>query len=81
MEMWEHGNRAPRVEETVLKATEIQVERKRFNLMLRENLQGQFVRITEVGPRKNSIIIPVAGLGDFCATLAELQELAVAKVS
>ena len=56
------GTTSSPVTETTLKTASIQVERKRFNLVLKENALGRYVRITEVGPRKNSIIIPTSGV-------------------
>jgi hypothetical protein len=63
----------PYVPEDTLKTAEIQIERKHFLLMLKENARGRFVRIAEdVGGRNNSIIIPAAGLADFQKLLAEM---------
>lgn len=76
MEAWQSRLGTSRVEETTLKAVEMQVERKRFNVLLRENHQGQFVRITEVGPTKHSIIIPVCGLEELCRVLEGMRESA-----
>jgi hypothetical protein len=57
--------RAP-VQEDTLKTERIQVERKTFVLVLKENLRGRFLRITEdVGGRRDSIIVPATGLEDF----------------
>ena len=51
MNSWDNGIHTPRVEETTLKTAEIQVERKRFDVILKENPRGKFVRIIEVGPK------------------------------
>ncbi len=59
------GHRPP-VEEETLKSEKIQVERKTFILVLKENARGRFLRITEdVGGRRDSIIVPSTGLEDF----------------
>jgi hypothetical protein len=64
--------RAPLREDT-LKTLEIQIERKHFLLLLKENPRGRFLRISEdVGGRINSIIIPIDGLGDFQKLLGEM---------
>jgi hypothetical protein len=56
----------PPVEEETLKSEKIQVERKTFILVLKENARGRFLRITEdVGGRRDSIIVPSTGLVDF----------------
>lgn len=44
----------------------ISIERKIFFLDLKENERGRFLKITEdVGGRRDTIIIPAAGLKDF----------------
>ncbi len=61
----DRGHRPPVPEET-LKSEKIQVERKTFLLVLKENARGRFLRITEdVGGRRDSIIVPSTGLEDF----------------
>ena len=62
------------MEETTLKTAEIQVERKTFRLTLKENPLGRFVRVTEMGTRKNSIIIPATGVEGFCQVLGEMKQ-------
>ena len=63
----------PFVQEDTLKAGEIQIERKFFSFTLKENPRGRFLRITEeVGGKRQSIIIPATGLGDFQKLLAEM---------
>jgi hypothetical protein len=62
----------PAVNEDTLKALEMQIERKFFQLALKENTRGRFLRITEEGGRRNSIIIPASGLEDFRRTLGEM---------
>jgi hypothetical protein len=45
------------IRETTLKAVNLQVERKRFNVIFKENALGRFVSLTKVGPRKYRTII------------------------
>lgn len=66
------GSRPPSSEET-LKTDSIQIERKRFQLTLKQNARGRFLRITEdVNGRRDSIIIPATGLTDFKRLLDEM---------
>ena len=54
------------VGETYLLNQSIQVERKHITFELAENPRGRFLRITEeVAGRRNTIIIPLPGLGEF----------------
>ena len=73
------GNRSygappkPPVNEDTLKSDKIQIERKTFVFTLKENPRGRFLRITEeVGGKRQSIIIPATGLGDFQKLLADM---------
>jgi hypothetical protein len=51
----------------------VQIERKKFVLILKENPRGRFLRITEdVGGRRDSIIIPSTGLAEFQKLLDEM---------
>ena len=62
-----------RPQEDTLESHELQIERKHFLVMLKENSRGRFLRIVEdVGGRSNSIIIPAPGLPDFQKLLAEM---------
>lgn len=48
----------------------IRVERKQFFFDLKENASGRFIRITEdVFGRRDTIILPTSGLGDFLESL------------
>lgn len=48
----------------------IRVERKQFFFDLKENASGRFIRITEdVFGRRDTIIVPTSGLGDFLEAL------------
>lgn len=65
-------NRPPVAEET-LKTDKIQVERKTFVISLKENPRGRFLRITEdVGGRRDTIILPATGLGEFKRVVDEM---------
>lgn len=58
-----------------LKSEKIQVERKQFFFDLKENPRGRFLRITEdVKGRRDTIILPIAGLEDFRAVLDKMIE-------
>jgi hypothetical protein len=73
------GDRGPRppVQEDTLKSEKIQVERKTFVLVLKENARGRFLRITEdVGGRRDSIIVPSTGLEDFKRAVEEMVQAA-----
>lgn len=60
------GGPRPPSNETTLKADSVQIERKSFQLALKENPRGRFLRITEdVNGRRDTIIIPATGLDDF----------------
>lgn len=67
----------PSVPEDTLASKELQIERKHFRIMLKENVRGRFVRIAEdTGGRINSIIIPAEGLVAFQKLLDEMVEAA-----
>ena len=67
----------PPVNEETLKSAKIQIERKTFLLALKENPRGRFLRITEdVGGRRDTIIIPAPGLGEFSKLLEEMVQAA-----
>ena len=54
--------------DSLIGAKEICIESKRFQVQLRENERGQFVRITEEAHgRRNPIIVPTTGVDDFTA--------------
>jgi len=59
--------------DTILESRELQVERKHFFIELRENERGRFLRITEEAHgRRNTVIIPSTGLGEFESLLEEV---------
>jgi hypothetical protein len=67
----------PHIQEDTLKSEQVQVERKSFVFLLKENPRGRFLRIIEESGRvSNSIIIPCAGLREFQKLLAEMAEAA-----
>ena len=67
----------PQIHEDTLKSQEIQVERKFFTFLLKENPRGRFLRVIEDGGKySNSIIIPAAGLKEFQKLLAEMLKAA-----
>lgn len=69
------GQAAPRphVDERTLRVEKLQVERKFFQFVLKENARGRFLRITEdVSGRRDAIIVPATGLADFARVLDEI---------
>jgi len=55
------------MEETTLKTEQIQIERKTFIFILKENARGRFLRITEdVHGRRDNVIVPSTGV-DECS--------------
>jgi hypothetical protein len=67
----------PFIQEDTLKSEGLQVERKYFLMMLKENSRGRFLRIAEeTNGRSNSIIIPAPGLRDFQKLLEEMVNAA-----
>jgi hypothetical protein len=58
--------------DTQLRTSHLRIERKQVTFDLKENPQGTFLRITEeVCGRRNSIIIPTAGLEQFRDSINE----------
>jgi len=69
----------PFVQEDTIKSAELQVERKFITVTLKENPRGRFLRITEVvGPKRNTVIIPITGLEDFQRVINEMAQAAAA---
>ena len=59
--------------EILIDAKEFRIERKRFHVEFRENDRGKFLRITEEAHgRRNTIIVPGTGVGDFTAAIGEV---------
>jgi hypothetical protein len=73
------GNVGPRPAppEDILKTEKIQIERKSFVFVLKENPRGRFLRITEdVGGRRDTIIVPAPGLEEFKRIIDEMVRAA-----
>ena len=61
------------VTEETLRTEKIQIERKTFLFLLKENPRGRFLRITEdVAGRRDTIIVPAPGLEEFRRVLDEM---------
>ena len=59
--------------DSIIEAKEFQIERKRFHVEFRENDRGKFLRITEEAHgRRNTIIVPSTGVGDFTAAIGDV---------
>ena len=62
-----------RVPDELLHAKSLEIERKYFNLTLRENARGRFLRITEARANHHQcIVIPASGLKEFQRVLEEI---------
>ncbi len=67
----------PFIAEETLKTSELEIERKHFVLILKQNPRGRFLRIIEAMPgRSNSIIVPATGLDEFKRLLDEMAKAA-----
>ena len=67
----------PPPEDTTLHTENLQVERKVFSFVLKQNPRGRFLRITEEGGhRRETIIIPAPGLEEFRRMVDEMTRLA-----
>ncbi len=59
--------------DNIIEARQLQIERKHFNVEYRENDRGRFLRITEEAHgRRNTVIVPSTGVGDFAAAIGEV---------
>jgi hypothetical protein len=62
--------------EETLNAGTVAIERKTFDIRMKQNHQGRFLRITEKGGtgygKHSIIIIPESGLKDFQKALADM---------
>jgi len=68
----------PVVSEESLRTERLQIERKAFIFALKENPRGRFLRITEdVAGRRDSIIIPSAGLDDLKRVIDEMVKVSM----
>jgi hypothetical protein len=63
---------------TTLASREVKVEQKRLRIEIARNVKGAFMRITETAAngRRNSVVVPATGLGDFFAALNTVAESA-----
>ena len=65
----------PQKMEDTLDRSEVQIDQKVFQLALKENDRGRFLRIVEHnGDRIESIMVPATGLDDFYAVFASMVE-------
>src|SRR5437868_9661230 len=63
----------PPSQENTLRTERLQVERKTFVFMLKENDRGRFLRIVEESNgHRDMIIVPSTGLEDFSKLLASI---------
>jgi PurA ssDNA and RNA-binding protein len=63
--------------DNIIEARELQIERKHFHVEFRENDRGKFLRITEEAHgRRNTIIVPSTGVGEFTAAIDQVVESA-----
>jgi hypothetical protein len=69
---WHQPTPRPHVNEDTLKSEQVQVERKTFVFLLKENPRGRFLRIIEEGGRLSNSIIPSAGSREFQKLLDEM---------
>jgi len=70
------------VQENILAAREVQVERKHYFIEVRENARGRFLKIVEEAHgRRNAVIIPSTGVEDFVANLVDALKEASAHPS
>ncbi len=59
--------------DNIIASRELHVERKHFFIEFCENDRGRFLRITEESHgRRNHVIVPSTGLGDFAALLEQV---------
>jgi PurA ssDNA and RNA-binding protein len=59
--------------DNVIESKQLQIERKVFQVELRENERGKFLRITEEAHgRRNTIIIPSTGVNQFTAAIGQV---------
>lgn len=67
--------------ENLIAAKDLQIERKHIFIEFRENERGKFLRIVEEAHgRRNMVIIPSTGFGEFSTALEEILS-AVGKTS
>lgn len=65
----------PQPGDTVLRAVTLQVERKEFELTVRQNHRGHFLRIMEISNgRRNCVCVPMPGVPEFVTALTDLTK-------
>ena len=70
-------NPLPRVPEDILATKSLKLERKEFQITLRQNERGKFIRIVEDNRgRFNCVIVPEDGLEAFRDAVNELADAA-----
>lgn len=75
---FDHPPTKPSVVEETLKTEKVQIERKTFVFMLKENPRGRFLRITEdVNGRRDAIIVPASGLEEFKRVIEAMARVSV----
>lgn len=58
---------------------QVQIERKQFSFVLRENPRGRFLKVTEdVGGRRDTVIMPATGLEQVRDIFARVLEAHIA---
>jgi hypothetical protein len=64
---------AARHMDNVIGSKQLQIERKFFQVELRENDRGKFLRITEEAHgRRNTIIVPSTGVEEFTTAIGDV---------
>ncbi len=59
--------------DNIIESKQLQIERKIFQVELRENDRGRFLRITEEAHgRRNTIMIPSTGVDQFTTAIGEV---------
>ena len=70
---WHKGKSRNAGSEQPLRSERVIIEHKTFYLLLKENMRGRFLRITEESNGKSdTIIIPAAGLEEFGKLINEI---------
>lgn len=70
---WHKGKSRNAGSEQPLRSERVVIEHKTFYLLLKENMRGRFLRITEESNGKSdTIIIPAAGLEEFGKLVNEI---------
>jgi hypothetical protein len=61
----------PRFEDDIVKTQRVEAGRKSFDVTLRKNHAGEFVKVVEFGAHgpRGSVIVPIEGINDFIQAL------------